>query len=98
MEVGELREWLLDGHHQRGHDQAAQRGLTPEMVAAVAKLMSNIDLVLAASKIRVVVHANNTLGLPGRSASRLQPNHPTDSVEGILAAINDGLAYGYGDA
>ncbi len=68
------------------------------MIAACAKLMSNLDLVLAARKIRVVVHANNTVGLPGRLSIRLQPNHPSDSIEGILASLKDGLSFGAGDA
>jgi ethanolamine ammonia-lyase large subunit len=68
------------------------------MVAAVAKLMSNLDLVMAGKKLRVVVRCNATLGLPGRISSRLQPNHPTDDVAGVIAAIKDGLSYGNGDA
>lgn len=96
--VAQLREWLLDD--RTGHDDVGQisRGLTPEMVAAVAKLMSNLDLVIAARKLRVVVRCNGTLGLKGRLSSRLQPNHPTDDVEGVLAAVKDGLSYGNGDA
>jgi ethanolamine ammonia-lyase large subunit len=77
---------------------AVSPGLTPEMIAGVTKLMSNMDLVVAARKIRVVVRCNNTLGLPGTISSRLQPNHPRDSVEGILAVVLDGLSYGNGDA
>jgi ethanolamine ammonia-lyase large subunit len=68
------------------------------MAAACAKLMSNMDLVMAGKKIRVVAVCNNTIGLPGRIASRLQPNHPRDEVEGVLAAIKDGLSFGNGDA
>ena len=68
------------------------------MIAACAKLMSNLDLVVAAKKIRVVVHANNTVGLPGRLSIRLQPNHPSDDLGGILVAAVDGLAFGCGDA
>lgn len=96
--VAELREWLLDDKTPGEEIRAIGPGLTPEMVAAVAKLMSNMDLVLAARKIRVVVRCNATLGLPGRISSRLQPNHPTDSVEGVLAAVKDGLSFGNGDA
>ncbi|MBX7117073.1 MAG: ethanolamine ammonia-lyase subunit EutB [Myxococcaceae bacterium] len=96
--VAELREWLLDDR-TTGEDVAGiSPGLTPEMAAAAAKLMSNMDLVTAGRKIRVVVRCNNTLGLKGRIASRLQPNHPTDNVEGVLAAVKDGLSYGNGDA
>lgn len=96
--VSQFREWLLD-NRTRPEDVATVRdGLTSEMVAAVAKLMSNLDLVYAAAKLRVPVTANTTLGLPGTLAARLQPNHPTDSVAGILAATRAGLAYGIGDA
>ena len=73
-------------------------GLTPEMVAAVSKLCRNQDLILIASKCRVVTHFKNTLGLPGRLAIRLQPNHPTDDAAGIATSILDGLLYGCGDA
>jgi ethanolamine ammonia-lyase large subunit len=96
--VAELREWLLDDRTAGDEIASVSRGLTPEMVAAVAKLMSNMDLVVAARKIRVVVRCNNTLGLRGRISSRLQPNHPTDDVTGVLAAVKDGLSYGNGDA
>jgi ethanolamine ammonia-lyase large subunit len=96
--VAQLREWILD-HRTTGEEIAAvSPGLTPEMVAAVAKLMSNLDLVMAGKKLRVVVRCNATLGLPGRISSRLQPNHPTDDVAGVIAAIKDGLSYGNGDA
>jgi ethanolamine ammonia-lyase large subunit len=96
--VGDMREWLLD-HDTPGEDiRAISPGMTPEAVSAVAKLMSSMDLVMAAKKIRVIVRCNNTLGLPGRLSSRLQPNHPRDSVEGVLAAVRDGLSFGNGDA
>jgi ethanolamine ammonia-lyase large subunit len=96
--VSGLREWLLD-RKTTGEDIAAiSPGLTPEMVSATCKLMSTLDLVTAGRKMRVVRKCNNTLGLPGRISSRLQPNHPTDAVPGILAAIQDGLSYGNGDA
>ena len=68
------------------------------MIAACAKLMTNLDLIYAARKIRVVVHATNTVGLPGRLSVRLQPNHPSDSIDGILASMREGLSYGSGDA
>ena len=96
--VGEFREWILDTRTTGADLLAVSPGLTPEMVAAVTKLMSNMDLVAAARKIRVVVRCNNTLGLAGHISSRLQPNHPRDSVEGILAVVLDGLSYGNGDA
>jgi ethanolamine ammonia-lyase large subunit len=96
--VAELRERVLDETMQGPELLRLGRGLTSEMIAACAKLMSNLDLVVAAKKIRVVVHANNTLGQPGRLGIRLQPNHPQDSTEGILASLKDGLSFGAGDA
>lgn len=96
--VSRLREWLLDDRTSGEDIAGISPGLTPEMVAAVAKLMSNMDLVTAGRKMRVVVRCNNTLGLKGRISSRLQPNHPTDNVEGVLAAVKDGLSFGNGDA
>ena len=96
--VARLREWLLDDRTTGEEIAAVSPGLTPEMIAGAAKLMSNMDLVIAARKIRVVVRCNNTLGLKGRISSRLQPNHPTDDVQGVLAAVKDGLSYGNGDA
>jgi len=96
--VGGLREWILS-RETSGEDIAAiAMGLTPEMVSAVCKLMSTLDLVTAGRKIRVVRKCNNTIGLAGRISSRLQPNHPTDNVPGILAAMKEGLSYGNGDA
>jgi ethanolamine ammonia-lyase large subunit len=96
--VAELREKVLDENTTGADLLRLGRGLTSEMIAACAKLMSNLDLVVAAKKIRVVVHANNTLGLPGRLGIRLQPNHPQDSSEGVLASLKDGLSFGAGDA
>ncbi|MCC6333609.1 MAG: ethanolamine ammonia-lyase subunit EutB [Myxococcales bacterium] len=96
--VARLREWILDDRTTGEEIASVSPGLTPEMIAGVAKLMSNLDLVLAGRKIRVVVRCNNTLGLKGRISSRLQPNHPTDDVQGVLAAVKDGLSYGNGDA
>jgi ethanolamine ammonia-lyase large subunit len=96
--LAEVRDWVLDTR-TRGEDLLdVSPGLTPEMIAGVTKLMSNMDLVVAARKIRVVARCNDTIGLPGRIASRLQPNHPRDAVEGILAAVLEGLSYGNGDA
>ena len=96
--IGELREHLLS--HDTDSDAVLRlsRALTAEMIAGVAKLMSNMDLVYAASKIRVVSTAATTLGLPGTLSFRLQPNHPTDSWQAILASIMEGLSYGSGDA
>jgi ethanolamine ammonia-lyase large subunit len=96
--LGQVREWILDSNTTGADLLAVSPGLTPEMIAGVTKLMSNMDLVTAAKKIRVVVKCNNTLGLSGRISSRLQPNHPRDSVEGILAVVLEGLSYGNGDA
>ncbi len=98
LTVGEFREWLLDIDTTGPTLRAVSPGLTPEIVAAAAKLMSNFDLMTVGSKCLVVVRANNTLGLPGRLSSRCQPNHPTDDVQGILASMREGLAYGCGDA
>jgi ethanolamine ammonia-lyase large subunit len=98
MTVGELREWLLSDATDSVALAALARGLTPEMAAGVSKLMRNQDLILVARKISVVTRFRNTIGLPGRMAVRLQPNHPTDDVRGILASTIDGLMYGAGDA
>jgi ethanolamine ammonia-lyase large subunit len=98
LTVGQFREWLLEIDTSGPTLRAVSPGLTPEMVAAAAKLMSNFDLMTVGSKCQVVVRANNTLGLPGRLSSRCQPNHPTDDVEGILASMREGLSYGCGDA
>ncbi|MCW5891154.1 MAG: ethanolamine ammonia-lyase subunit EutB [bacterium] len=94
--VGELREHLLAD--APGVLAALRPGLLPEMAAAVAKLMSNLDLLLAAKKLPVVVRGRTTLGMPGRLATRIQPNHPRDGVDGIVASTLEGLAYGCGDA
>ncbi len=97
LTVGEFREWLLA--LEDGEQLAALRaGLTPEMVAAVSKLMRVQDLVSVARKCRVRTAFRNSLGLPGRFSTRLQPNHPTDDFAGIAASIVDGLLYGSGDA
>ena len=96
--VGGLREWLLADTTTGAMIRRASNGLTAEMIAAVTKLMSNLDLVYAASKIRVSAHCGNTIGTPGTLSSRNQPNHPTDSPEGIRASIYEGLAYGSGDS
>ena len=96
--VAELRDWLLDEANDGPAVRALSRGLTSEMVAAVAKLMSNMDLICAARKIRVTAHCNTTIGLEGTLSARLQPNHPTDDPDGILASLAEGLTYGVGDA
>ena len=96
--VAELREWLLDEKNGGDAIRRVSRGLTAEMIAAVAKLMSNLDLIYAAKKIRVTAHCNTTIGLPGTLSCRLQPNHPTDDPDGIMASLLEGLTFGAGDA
>jgi len=96
--ISKLREWLLSTQTDNAQMESITNALTPEMVAGVCKLMSNIDLMLVAQKRQVIVKANNTLGLPGRLSSRVQPNHPSDNIEGILYSAKEGLAYGCGDA
>jgi len=98
LTVGSLRDWLLSDAATTEALQKLAPGLTPEMAAAVSKLMRNQDLIAVARKIRVVTKFRNTIGLPGRLSVRLQPNHPTDGPKGIGAAILDGLMYGCGDA
>lgn len=96
--VGQLREWLLADTTTPAMIRRVANGLTAEMIAAVTKLMSNLDLIYGASKLRVTAHSNNTIGLPGTLSSRNQPNHPTDSPEGIRAEVYEGLSYGSGDS
>ena len=98
LTLGGFREWLLETTTSGTDIRSISRGLTPEMVAGVTKLMSNMDLMTVSAKTEVVVRANNTLGLPGRLSSRLQPNHPTDDIDGILFSLREGLCYGCGDA
>ena len=98
MTVGDFRDWLLGAQADEASLRALAPGLTPEMAAAVSKIMRLQDLVLVAQKIRVVTRFRNTQGLAGRMGTRLQPNHPTDDAAGIAASIFDGLLYGNGDA
>jgi ethanolamine ammonia-lyase large subunit len=98
LTVGSLRDWLLSEAATTGVLSALAPGLTPEMVAAVSKLMRNQDLMGVARRCQVVTRFRDTIGLPGHLAVRLQPNHPSDSPAGILASILDGLMYGAGDA
>jgi ethanolamine ammonia-lyase large subunit len=98
MTVGDFRDWLLSNNADSATLTALAPGLTPEMAAAVSKIMRVQDLVTVAAKIRVVTRFRNTLGLPGRLSTRLQPNHPTDDPRGVTASIIDGLSYGSGDA
>jgi ethanolamine ammonia-lyase large subunit len=98
LTVGGFRNWLLSEQATTEKLQALSGGITPEMAAAVSKIMRNQDLILVAKKCRVVTKFRNTIGLPGCMATRLQPNHPTDDLRGIAAVIIDGLMYGNGDA
>ena len=96
--VAQLREWILDTETTGDMIKRVSRGLTSEMVAGVAKLMGNLDLIYAAKKMRVSAHCNTTIGLPGTFSSRLQPNHTTDDPKGIMASVMEGLSLGCGDA
>ncbi len=96
--VSQLREWLLAETTCCEDIRRISRGLTSEMVAAVCKLMSNLDLITVGKKIVVTAHCNTTIGLPGTLSCRLQPNHPTDDPDGIMASVVEGLSYGAGDA
>ena len=96
--IGDLREWILSNETSCEEIRRASRGLTSEVVAGVAKLMTNLDLIYGASKLPVLAHCNTTIGVPGTFSSRLQPNHPTDDLEGVTAALYEGLSYGVGDA
>ena len=98
LTVGDFRNWLLGPAADEAALTKLAPGLTPEMVAAVSKLMRVQDLILVARKCRVVTRFRDTIGLPGRLSTRLQPNHPTDDPTGIAASILDGLLYGSGDA
>ena len=98
MTVAEFREWLLSEKTTGEMLARASRGLTSECVAGVCKLMSNLDLIYGAKKMRVTAHCNTTIGLPGTFSSRLQPNHTTDDSTGIIASAMEGFSLGCGDA
>ncbi|MFD0913701.1 ethanolamine ammonia-lyase subunit EutB [Methylophilus luteus] len=98
LTVGDFRDWLLLDSTDTATLTRVAKGITPEMAAAVSKLMRNQDLILVAKKCQVVTAFRNTIGLPGRLSVRLQPNHPTDDARGIAASMLDGLLYGSGDA
>jgi ethanolamine ammonia-lyase large subunit len=98
LTVGGLRDWLLQTETDGKLLQQLQRAFTPEMIAAVSKIMRNQDLVLVAAKCEVVTRFRNTIGLKGHFSTRLQPNHPQDDPKGILASVIDGLCLGAGDA
>ncbi len=96
--VAELREYILSEKTTSGDIARLRRGLTSEMVAAVCKLMSNLDLIYAGAKMPVTAHCNTTIGLPNTLSCRLQPNHTTDNIDGITASVLEGLSFGAGDA
>lgn len=96
--VSELREWILDDSVSGSDIRRISRGLTSEMVSAVTKLMSDLDLIYGAKKMVVTAHCNTTIGQPGTLSFRLQPNHPTDDIDGIMPAIMEGFSYANGDA
>lgn len=96
--VSEMREWILNGNTSSLDVKRASRGMTSEMVAAITKIMSNLDLIVGAKKIRIQATCNTTIGVEGTFSSRVQPNHTTDNIDGILASLYDGLSFGSGDA
>jgi ethanolamine ammonia-lyase large subunit len=98
LTVGEFRDWLLGNETDTLILKSIEAGITPEMAAAVSKVMRNQDLIAVAKKCEVVTAFRDTIGLHGRFSTRLQPNHPTDDIKGIAASIIDGLLYGSGDA
>lgn len=98
MTVGVLREYLLDNVRTSDELLHISKGLCSEVIAAVAKLMSNLDLMYVSSKFEITAHCNTTIGKRGTFSSRLQPNHPTDNVKGVTSSLLEGLSYGIGDA
>jgi len=98
LTVGDFRDWLLADETDSATLKRVSTGITPEMAAAVSKIMRNQDLILVAKKCHVTTAFRDTIGLPGRLSVRLQPNHPTDDARGIAASMLDGLLYGSGDA
>ncbi|WP_438942777.1 ethanolamine ammonia-lyase subunit EutB [Poseidonibacter antarcticus] len=98
LNVGEFRNWLLSDYTSKELIKKARPGMTPEMVAAVSKIMRNQELIMVAKKCPVITSFNNTIGLEGHLSTRLQPNHPTDDMMGIATSMLDGLLYANGDA
>jgi ethanolamine ammonia-lyase large subunit len=98
LTVGDFRNYLLETNTQQTDLESIKNAITPEIAAAVSKIMSIQDLILVSSKCEVVTRFRNTIGLKGCLATRLQPNHPTDHINGILASVIDGLLLGCGDA
>lgn len=98
LTVGELRERILDNKLPGSEILALARGMSSEVIAALAKLMGNLDLMYVSRKLHITASCNTTIGEPGTFAARLQPNHPTDDVKGVTASLLEGLSYGAGDA
>lgn len=98
LTIGELREKILDNMISGSEILELGMGMSSEVIAALAKLMGNLDLMYVSRKLKVTATCNTTIGLPGTFASRLQPNHPTDDVKGVTASLLEGLSYGVGDA
>lgn len=96
--IADLREWVLDNTRTGAELLEVGRGLSSEVIAALAKLMGNLDLMYTARKLQITAHCNTTIGTPGTFACRLQPNHPTDDVAGVTTSLLEGLSYGIGDA
>ncbi|MDD6659166.1 MAG: ethanolamine ammonia-lyase subunit EutB [Eubacteriales bacterium] len=96
--IGDLREYILDSKRKYDELSTLSKGLSSEVIASVCKLMSNLDLMYVSSKLEVTAHCNTTIGKSGTFSSRLQPNHPTDSVKGVTSSLLEGLSYGVGDA
>ena len=98
LTVGDFRDWILSDNTTPELIKQARAGMTPEIVAAVSKIMRNQDLILVAKKCPITTAFRDTIGLKNHLSTRLQPNHPTDDIRGITASILDGLLYGNGDA
>ena len=96
--IGDLREQILDNRLSGAEILKMGRGMSSEVIAALAKLMGNLDLMYVSKKLQVTAHCNTTIGEAGTFAVRLQPNHPTDDVKGVTASLLEGLSYGAGDA
>ena len=98
LTIGELREYILDSKRTSSELLTLSKGLSSEVIAALCKIMSNLDLMYVSSKLEITAHCNTTIGKGGTFSSRLQPNHPTDSVKGVTSSLLEGLSYGIGDA
>ena len=98
LTIGELREAILDNMISGDEILKKARGMTSEVIAALAKLMGNLDLMYVSRKLHIEATCNTTIGKKGTFAVRLQPNHPTDNVKGVTASLLEGLSYGAGDA